>query len=753
MRVFHQGNTQCRAKLCSLLLALMLLADAAQARPKIGLALGGGGAKGAAHIGVLRALEQHNIPIDYIAGTSFGSVVGGLYALGLSIDEIEKIMLATSWADGYSDRIPRENLSWRAKQQSDQFNIPLEMGIKNDRLKIPSGLLYGQEATKLLRAAVGEYPNFDSFDELAIPYRATATDLAHYRAIIIDKGSLIAAMRASSSVPGALAPEEIDGLLLVDGGITRNLPVDVVRNMGADIIIAVDIGTELLPKESLDSTFAVMNQMSSFLTNSNAIMQRELLSQEDILIKPDIEGLSTTDWSITAQAIIRGEAAANRQSPQLVALSLDDESYRVYWAQVQERRKRLLLRLEKPISKIKLNKISKVSDELILDRLNLTVGEEIAAVQINAAIDRLFSINKFQRVDAFTVLEGDEKVLQIVAEDKSWGPNFLQFGLGWEDDFNNNSDLNFDIAYTIGNLTDNGGELRSELEMGSRPSFDSEFYWPLDRRRDFYSSSRYLFSSFEWDFYVDDAPLVPIEQQYHSVSQGLGYNFTQQGFAELGLISDVGAFSDPILLKGSIDYFTYGGYLKFGFDTLDSIDFPTQGAYFSFSSYLRTEEVDDHEVIAKEEGAGHIKSLVIDVSWKGALKFGHHAVVAKASYSEAFTENNNESIYISYLGGFLNLSGYGKDRLAGAKKSFVAGIYQFDLGKSLLNLDQLPLYLGLSLETGNVWQQDEETDFQDLILSSSVYVGTDTSLGPIALGYGRSSSNEQAFYFYLGKSF
>jgi predicted acylesterase/phospholipase RssA len=527
------------------------------------LALGGGGAKGAAHIGVLRVLEQHNIPIDYIACTSIGSVVGGLYATGLTVDEIEKILLETPWEDGYSDRIPREDLPWKAKQQGDQFNIPLEIGVQNDQLKIPSGLLYGQEATSLLREALGEYPSFESFDDLAIPYRATATDLANYKAVIINKGRLISAMRASSSIPGVLAPEEIDGLLLVDGGNTKNLPVDVVRTMGADIIIAVDIGTELLPKEALGSTFAVMGQMSFFLTNGNTLVQRGLLSKDDVLIKPNINGLSTTDWSNTEEAIIRGQAAANQQRQQLERLSLDDEAYRAHLALIQSGRSRFL---------------------------------------------------------------------------------------------------------------------------------------------------------------------VPIDQQYHSISQGLGYNFIQQGFTELGITSDVGTFSDPILLKGTINYFT-------------------------FSAFLRKEEVDDHPVITKKEGVSQIMSLVIDVNWKGALKFGHHAIVAKASYSEAFTEGDNESVYISYLGGFLKLSGYSKDALAGAKKCLVAGIYQFDLGRSLLNLEQFPLYLGFSLEAGNVWQQDEQAEHDQLIFSGSTYLGTGTSLGPIALGYGKTNTNKQAFYFYLGKSF
>lgn len=158
-------------------------------------------------------------------------------------------------------------------------------------------------------------------------------------------------------------------------------------------------------------------------------------------------------------------------------------------------------------------------------------------------------------------------------------------------------------------------------------------------------------------------------------------------------------------------------------------------------------------MITRKEGADDVVSLVVDVNWKGAIRFNNHAVVAKFSYSEAFAEDGNESVYISYLGGFLNLSGYHKNALAGSKKVFSAGIYQFDLGKSLLDLEQFPLYVGLSLETGNVWQVSEEINHQDFIVSAAAYLGTDTSLGPIALGFGKANSDAYAFYFYLGKSF
>ena len=740
-------------KIFFIFLALLIISDLTIARPKIGLALGGGGAKGGAHIGVLKVLKEHNIPIDYIAGTSIGSVIGAMYATGLTVEEIEKIMFESPWGDGYSDSIPRENLPWRIKQQSNQFNIPLEMGISEHQLKIPSGLLYGQSATKILRQAFGEHPNFISFNDLAIPFRAIATDLVNYEPITIDKGSLITALRASTGVPGALAPEEINGLLLVDGGITKNLPIDVVRAMGADIIIAVDIGSELQKKEELGSTLSIIDQLSSFLTNNNTVAQKEKLSKLDFLIKPDIEGLSTTDWSIVQESLKRGENAANQQSKELSSLSIDKESYNDYLLQLKEGRNRLLTRIEKPINSIILSKQSNISDALILNKLNLEAKNTLDATSINEAIDRIYSIDEFQRVEANTLIHNDDKTLHIAVEEKSWGPNFLEFGIGWEDDLDNNSDLNFDIAYTLGNLTRHGGELRSELEMGTARSFDTEFYMPLNETRDFYSSSRYIYKSFAWNIYVENNPLIPIEQHYHSISQGLGYNYIQEGFLEIGITAEQGEFYEPILLEGSINYFTYGSYFKFGFDTLDSINFPTQGTYVNFSSFLRNEDVEDHSIIKKDADEGNISSLTINLNWKSAIKLGNHAFVGKAAYSETFTENNNESIYTSFLGGFLNLSGYHKNALVGAKKALGAGIYQFDLGRSILNMNQYPLYIGLSLETGNVWQQGEEIHHKDFIVSSSVYFGIDTALGPVAFGFGNADNHVDTFYFYLGKNF
>ena len=321
-------------------------------RPTIGLVLSGGGAKGAAHIGVLKVLEKYHIPVDYIAGTSIGAYVAGMYALGYNADQIEEIMLSGEWSKGYSDTIPRDKLSYRDKQQRDQFNIPLTVGYNNNSLTSPSGLLRGQSMSQLLRHSTGLVEQFGDFDELAIPYRAVATDLATSEAVVLSSGSVVQAMQASATVPGALQPALINGRLLVDGGIANNMPIDVVKAMGADIIIAVDIGSALTKQENLDSTIAVLEQLSTILTQASTARQKTLLTTGDILIRPAIDSLSTTDFSIMPLALKLGEDAAILELVKLEPLGIGEQDYLAYQADKLQQSLMWIDPLKKPIYKI-----------------------------------------------------------------------------------------------------------------------------------------------------------------------------------------------------------------------------------------------------------------------------------------------------------------------------------------------------------------------------------------------------------------
>ncbi|MGI2170263.1 patatin-like phospholipase family protein [Shewanella sp. MF05960] len=721
----------------------------AKERPTIGLVLSGGGAKGTAHIGVLKVLEKHHIPVDYIAGTSIGAYVAGMYALGYSADQIEEIMLNGEWSKGYSDTIPRESLSYRDKQQRDQFNIPLTVGYNDNSLTSPSGLLRGQSMSLLLRHSTDLVEQFGDFDDLAIPYRAVATDLATSEAVVLSSGSVVQAMQASATVPGALQPAIIDGRLLVDGGIANNMPVDVVKAMGADIVIAVDIGSPLVGQDRLDSTVAVLEQLSTILTQASTARQKTLLTERDILIRPAIDVLSTTDFSIMPLALKLGEDAANIQLEKLKKLGIKEPAYLAYQANKQQQS--LLWRdpLKKPIYKIAFDNQSKVSEKLLRERLDIKKGDVLTKDDLTAALNRVYALNKFERVDAEFEDVEKGRIITITTRAKSWGPNYFQAGFNWEDDFSLDSAITLSLAYTMTDLTQMGGEWRNEIELGYRKLVATEFYQPLDRDQTFYSLSRLQYQMRDWDLVDQDSSYLLLENNVAQLELGIGYNYDSDGVIELGFVGENGQVKSEVGAQNSINYHSTGAYLKVTYDTLNSISFPTDGNRFTFTSYLRDESYSG--ATSSDNTFSDDLAWQFEADWKGALKLGNHAIVGKIEL--ATTQNDgNFTLHVAELGGFLNLSGYRKDTLVGAHKIFSAVIYQYDLGRDVLITD-LPLYLGASLEGGNVWFERSEMNINDLIYASSLYLGTDTDWGPAALGLGVSDRGDTAFYLFLGKNF
>lgn len=735
-----------RQLFASCLLCLLITPLIAAERPKIGVVLSGGGAKGAAHVGVLKVLEEHNIPVDYIAGTSIGAYVAGMYSLGYSASEVEEIMMGLDWDSGYSDTIPRNILTYRDKQLRDRYNIPLNIGYNEGAVRAPSGVLRGQTMSQLLRQSTDLVQQFGNFDDLAIPYRAVATDLETSLPVVLSHGSMVNAMQASATVPGALQPTLIEGQLLVDGGIANNMPVDVVKAMGADIIIAVDIGSPLVKQDKLDSTIAVLDQLSNFLTNASTARQKQLLTDKDVLIRPAIDALSTTDFTIMPLALTLGKDAANEQLGKLSAMSVSPEEYTAYVEAKRAKGKTLMADVSHPINEIVFDNQSKVSLNLLKEALNLKEGQSVTKEELNEALKRIYSINKFERVDA-EFAEGEEgRILTVTTKAKSWGPNYFQLGFNWEDDFNSESAISFDMAYTMTDLTFNGGEWRNEVKLGFEKLFATEFYQPLDRDQQFYTRARYQYENKNWDLYDSNSRILVLDKQTHGVEFGIGYNYILQGHIELGLLAEKGAIVNDAWLTEDLDFNSYGAYFRFGYDSLDSISFPTSGNRVTLNVYVRNEDLD---YLLDDSHDGY--SVQIEADWKGALSVGNHAFVGKTSV--ATISDDFSTLHLAELGGFLNLSGYHKDSLMGAHKVFGAFVYQYDLGRDALGMTDYPLYLGWSLEAGNVWDVRSDVSLADLIYASSLYFGTDTSMGPAALGFGVSDRGDKSFYLFVGKNF
>ncbi len=350
-------------------------AAVAKPRPRIGLVLSGGGARGAAHIGVLKVLEELRVPVDYIAGTSMGSIVGGSYASGNTIDQMLIDISTIKSAALASDAPPRQDVSFRRKQDDLKNFVGPEVGIRKGSLLLPKGVVTGVGLEAVLRD-LAKVKGSVNFDNLPIPFRAVATDIGTGKMVVFRSGDLAAVMRASMSVPGAIAPAEVDGKSLVDGGLTRNLPVDVARDMGADVVIAVNLGTPLMRPDQISSLLGVTGQMINILTEQNVQASLASLKPGDILIVPELGDYSSTDFDHMPDTVPIGEAAARKVADLLSRYSLTPQQYEEH----RRRQKGDTVADTRPVNEIRVEGLKRVNPEVV-DRDHGNAGGKTAGYQ------------------------------------------------------------------------------------------------------------------------------------------------------------------------------------------------------------------------------------------------------------------------------------------------------------------------------------------------------------------------------------
>jgi len=363
----------------------------ARQRPRVGLVLSGGGARGMAHIGVLKVLEEMRVPVDCIAGTSAGAIVGGLYAAGLSTAELEKLVTSLSWHEAFMDTPPVDEMAFRRKEDSQKYKIDFDLGYRDGRFTVPRGLIQGQNLNLLLKQQLTRVLEVRDFDRLSIPFRAVASDITTGEEVVLGSGDLAEAIRASLSIPGVFAPVEIDGRLLVDGGVSNNLPVNVVRQMGADVVIAVDISTPLRPKEVLQFSATISSQVLTILIQRNVQAQLKTLGAADILVRPDMSAVKSMDFYGSGQAVRFGHRAAGKEKARLSALSLTEGEYGEHLAQ-RTRPSSDPLRIDY----IKVENRSKMSPRVIASQIETKTGEPLDMAAVKKDIERIYGLGTFR---------------------------------------------------------------------------------------------------------------------------------------------------------------------------------------------------------------------------------------------------------------------------------------------------------------------------------------------------------------------
>jgi NTE family protein len=702
-------------------------------RPKIGLVLGGGGARGTAHVGVLKVLEKLRIPIDYISANSMGAIVGGLYAEGMTPDEIEHELETMDWDDVFTDAPPRPDRSFRRKRDDDTYAVQARLGFSEGKAKFPFAIVQGQKFDLELSRLTLPAANIHDFNKLPIPFHAVATDIETGRAVVLQSGDLALAIRASMAVPGAFAPVEIDGKLLVDGLVSNNVPVDVVRAMGADVVIVVDVGSGLYKRDEITGVLDVVAQLTNILSDRNVEQQLATLKPTDILIRPALGKMSAGDFNKAKEGIEIGEQAAQAMIPALSKLSVDAATYQQYLARTEG------LPKQPVIDFVRLDNASRIGDETILSNISLQPGQLLDTDQIDADISRIYGMDVFETVRYEVVEENGQTGVVLHAKEKAWGPNYLQFGLELSSDFAGISSYNLGVLYTRTAINSRNGEIRLGLQVGQDATASAEWYQPIDAASDYFfdvgaTARRQVFNAYDGDNLISEYNIY-----YTGFDVSAGRVFGAWGEGRIGYRM---AFGRTDVLVGAPtlnDYdFRLGQlYGRLAVDKLDNISFPSRG------NRGRLELITAQESLGSD--TNYNQGLLTYIQ---AFSWGPNNVVG--GFSLNVTQDDNAPLESQFcMGGFLHLSGYQPCQLIGQDSGLLNAVYY----RRIANMSLLKAYIGGSVEYGNVWQTRDDVSFSNGLFNGSLFVGADTPIGPVYVGAGFGEGGHYSGFLYLGSPF
>jgi NTE family protein len=720
--------------------------------PRIALVLSGGGARGFAHVGVLKALEEARVPVDFIVGTSMGAIIGGLYASGMNADELERELIAVDWGNLFDRREPRQLLSQRRKEEDFEFAPMLQIGFRDGEFRLPSGAVSTRSLEMLLRRYTLTTRHLATFNQLPTPFRAVATDMETGKAVVMDRGDLAAALRASMSVPGVFSPLEVNGKILGDGGLVNNLPVDVARSMGADVVIAVNIGTPLAGRETLGTVLGVTTQMVNILTEQNVQLSIAQLTPKDLLLAPELGKLTSGDFNRASELVQIGHSYAASVRAALKRFSAPEATY-VAW---QAQRSFQSLANAAEVGKLTAVRFEGVSAERaarLRQLADLPLGGEVSVPLIESQMQELAATGDYDRVDyrLVTQAERGREALVVHLQENDWGPNYLRIGMDLRTDFEGRSAFNLRLSHNRHWLSERGAEWRNRIQLGETLGLYSEVYQPLGQDVQAFTAA-YLDAGLKRvELYGEDGKLAAIgRRQGVQVGADLGWPLDRLGrFGDVRLGGFVAMRRGvPELVSSSIANsgvpITTQKWREAGLraavtsDQLDYANFPSSG-------YRTTGELVLGQLRNQGKSTGFSR---LNASATGVKSWGPHTLNASVRLGLS-SQVPSGAIDEYSLGGFQQLSGYRVGQVAGNYLMFGRLSYY----------QRLPwqsgvvraLFTGGSLELGNAWLNRSDLSFGDLRSGASLFVGADTGLGPLYLSVVHAPRGYTGLYLFLGR--
>jgi NTE family protein len=702
---------------------------APHARPTIGVALEGGGAFGLAHIGVLEWFEAHHVPVDYIAGTSMGALIGGLYAAGKSPAELRTLTRGIDWDLVLGGTTPYRNLTFRRREDLRAYPNSFLIGLRHG-VRLPPGLNAGQQITLLMDRETLAYSEIESFDDLPIPFRCVATELVSGKPHVFADGPLPEALRATMSIPGFFTPVRVGEDVYADGGVVNNLPTDVVRAMGADVVIAVHLREKELGAADIQSMFDVLGRSMDLAITAN---ETRGLAAADVAVSVDVTKMSGFDYASGDTFMARGREAAAAVEPALRPYMLDDGAWtdHVRARQARERRSTPLPQF------VRVEGTDARARRHLEAFLAPFVGRPIDARRLDRDLTRLTGIGKFSRVGYRIVRENGREGLLVTVEENGYAPPMLQPGLELD-----GSDVG-SVGFTLGarlTVMDVGGyrsEWRTDVRVGSVYGIRSEYYRPLTASSKWFVAPEVFGTSTSLRIEGRTDPVAEYRVRYAGAAADLGYGFSRFVQARLGY--EIG-YVDPRLrlgapVMGEAQGRVRGPRFHALYDQTDDPVIPRRGA--AVEAGLHWYEV--------SPGAAHaFRSGTMRVArYQPITRPSSVFLIAEGGTTFGETDTGREQFSI---GGTRGLFAYGANELRGNEYVLLTGGYLRDLWR-LPPFVGKKVYLVAQVEAAKVGRGSE--------WASDVAAGlvAQTAFGPLFIGSSAGSEGRRRWFFKLGRVF